>query len=71
MCTLVVPMERSFMRSSVALRLIFAAIAESVMFSSMRMTFLWAPISCAVFTVGRRGIICPGRPRMFIGRPPI
>ena len=63
----VLPMERSLMRSSVALRLICAAIAESVMLSSMRMTFLWADISFVeTFTGPLRTFIMPGRPN----RPP-
>ena len=52
------------MRSSVALRLIFAAMPESVMFSSMRMTFLCADISFVETLTGPRRIGCmPGRPR--------
>ena len=64
MCTPVMPMPRRRMRSSVALRLIFAAMPESVMFSSMRMTFLCSDISLVETLTGPRRIGCmPGRPR--------
>ncbi len=77
MCTLLMPMDRSFMRSSVAFRLMRWAIVWSVTSLSMRMTFLCALISCVEIMGGRRGGIGPEgrRPpappgvRPIIGRP--
>ena len=65
MWTLLMPIDRSFMRSSVALRLIFWAIVWSVTSLSMRMTFLCALISC-VETIARLA----RRHRADIGRAP-
>ena len=59
MWTLLMPIDRSFIRSSVALRLIFWAIVWSVTSLSMRMTFLCALISWVETIAGLRGCIGP------------
>ena len=59
MWTLAIPIESSFTRSSVALRLMRWAMIWSVMSLSIRMTFLCALISCVETIAGLRAIAGP------------
>ena len=67
MCTLAMPIERSLTRSSVAFRLMRWAIVWRVMSLSMRMTFLWALISCVETIAGLRGCMGPDMRRRCSG----
>jgi hypothetical protein len=59
MWTLLMPIERSFINSSVAFRLMRCAIVCSVTSFSMRMIFLCALISCVEMIGGFRGNMGP------------